>query len=83
MSQDLMVICGILLFSRKKIDLRVQNSVKSICIHRPLLAELGFLKKRLPSWKTVFVKKRTGEGHLISGYGFPRKNPFLRKLKIC
>ena len=23
-----------------------------------------------------------GDGHLISGYGFPRKNPFLRKLKL-
>ena len=41
----------------------------------------GFLKKASFLENRV-CKKGTGEGHLISGYGFPRKNPFLRKLKL-
>ena len=52
-----MVIYGSPLFSQKKIDLGVQNGVKSICIHRSLVIEVWFSKKRLPSWKTMFVKK--------------------------
>ena len=40
----------------------------------------GFLKGFLLGKPCLL--KGTGEGHLISGYGFPRKNPFLRKLKL-
>ena len=39
LSQVFVVIYGIPLFSQK-IKIHVQNSVKSICIHRSLLAEL-------------------------------------------
>ena len=35
---------GIPFFSQKKIDLHMQKSMKSICIHRSLLAELWFSK---------------------------------------
>ena len=82
MSQVFMVNKGVPLFSQKKIEIHMQNSMKSICISQSLLAELQFSQKRLPSWKTAFVKVKVREGQLISGYGFPRKNPFLRKLKL-
>ena len=40
---------------------------------------ISFLKKSFLLGNRVRKKKKkqTGEGHLISGYGFPRKNPFF------
>ena len=67
---------------RSKCTCRI-NSMKSICIHRSLVFTSWALvfSKMLPSWKTVFVKKRQVKVTFNSGCGFPRKNPFFENTK--
>ena len=73
MSQVFVVIYGILLFSQKKIEIHKQNSMESICIHRSLLAELKFSQKRLPTWKTMLVKKGEVKVTLFPGMVFQER----------
>ena len=82
MSQISVVIYGIPLFSQKKIDQRVQNSVKSICVNRSLLAELWFPKQKASFLEKPFCKKGEVKTTLFPGMVFQERILFLRKLKL-
>ena len=57
MSQVFVVIYSIPLFSQKKIDLRMQISMLSTCIHRSLFIELWFSKKKASFLENRVCKK--------------------------
>ena len=55
------------------IDLRVQNSVKSICIHRSILAELWFSKTKASFLENRVCKKRQVKVTLFPGMVFQER----------
>ena len=77
MSQVFVVIYGIPLFSKKKIDFRMQNSVKILCIPRSLLAELWFSKKNASFLENRVCKKGQVKVTLFPGMVFQERILFF------
>ena len=75
-SRVFVVVCGVPLFSRRRIDLCVRSGVWSACVRRSLVVGLWFPQGGVLSWKTIPGNKVTFSCPFLQTQ-FSRKEAFF------